>query len=168
MTPGLRRGLKPQAQFYFERISFVGGGVFDKAMNCRQQFADGFLGFALAAAQALDGGDHIHRSVLHFPLIQFGKRCFRAKIFEPFVPHHGMSRHPHDGRVIVRVGDSGTGIAMDALPSIFEPFFSTKNRGTGMGLPVAQRIARMYEGSMEVECSSSAGTIFRLEFPACS
>jgi signal transduction histidine kinase len=72
-----------------------------------------------------------------------------------------------NGRVIVRVGDSGNGIAEDVLPSIFEPFFSTKSRGTGMGLPVAQRIARMYEGSMEVESSSSNGTVFRLEFPVC-
>lgn len=73
-----------------------------------------------------------------------------------------------NGRVIVRVSDSGAGIAADVLPSIFDPFFSTKNRGTGMGLPVAQRIARMYEGSMEVESSSPEGTTFRLEFPACS
>jgi len=72
-----------------------------------------------------------------------------------------------EGRVIARVRDSGEGIAEDLLSSIFEPFFSTKSRGTGMGLPVAQRIARMYEGSMEVEHSSSEGTTFRLEFPAC-
>lgn len=71
-----------------------------------------------------------------------------------------------EGRVIVRVGDSGNGIEKHVLPSIFEPFFSTKSRGTGMGLPVAQRIARMYEGSMEVEFSSPEGTTFRLEFPA--
>lgn len=70
-----------------------------------------------------------------------------------------------NSRVIVRVGDSGGGIAEDVLPSIFEPFFSTKNRGTGMGLPVAQRIARMYEGQMEVESSTPEGTTFRLEFP---
>lgn len=70
-----------------------------------------------------------------------------------------------DRRVIVRVGDSGNGIAKDVLPCIFEPFFTTKNHGTGMGLPVAQRLARMYEGSMEVEHSSSEGTVFRLEFP---
>jgi signal transduction histidine kinase len=73
-----------------------------------------------------------------------------------------------DGRVIVRVGDSGSGIAEDVLPHIFEPFFSTKSRGTGMGLPVAQRIARMYEGCMEVEQSSPEGTTFRMEFPARS
>jgi signal transduction histidine kinase len=72
-----------------------------------------------------------------------------------------------NGRVIVKVGDSGNGIAEEVLPSIFEPFFSTKSRGTGMGLPVAQRIARMYEGSMEVESSSADGTTFRLEFPVC-
>lgn len=71
-----------------------------------------------------------------------------------------------NGRVTVRVGDSGSGIAEEVLPSIFEPFYSTKSRGTGMGLPVAQRIARMYEGIMEVEKSSSEGTTFRLEFPA--
>ncbi|MDD2580976.1 MAG: ATP-binding protein [Desulfuromonadaceae bacterium] len=73
-----------------------------------------------------------------------------------------------DRRVIVRVVDSGKGIAKDVLPCIFEPFFTTKSRGTGMGLPVAQRIARMYEGSMEVEHSSSEGTTFRLEFPLFS
>jgi signal transduction histidine kinase len=73
-----------------------------------------------------------------------------------------------DGRVQVLVGDSGTGIADDVLPSIFEPFYSTKNRGTGMGLPVAQRIAHMYEGSMKIESSSPEGTTFRLEFPVCS
>ncbi|MEI7816419.1 MAG: response regulator [Desulfuromonadales bacterium] len=72
-----------------------------------------------------------------------------------------------DSRVIVRVADSGNGIPEDVLPRIFDPFFSTKSRGTGMGLPVAQRIAGMYEGSMVVEHSSPVGTTFRLEFPAC-
>jgi signal transduction histidine kinase len=76
--------------------------------------------------------------------------------------------YEENGRVVVRVEDSGNGIPDDVLPSIFEPFFSTKGRGTGMGLPVAQRIARMYEGSMEVERSSPEGTVFRLEFPVCS
>lgn len=70
-------------------------------------------------------------------------------------------------RVVVRVGDSGGGIAAETLPFIFDPFFSTKTRGTGMGLPVVQRIARIYEGNIIVEKSSPAGTVFRLDFPAC-
>lgn len=69
------------------------------------------------------------------------------------------------GRVIVRVGDNGSGIPADILPDIFEPFFSTKSSGTGMGLPVAARIAHIYDGSMTVERTSCEGTVFRLEFP---
>ncbi|GFE61994.1 response regulator [Geobacter sp. AOG2] len=74
--------------------------------------------------------------------------------------------YEENGRVVVRVGDSGGGIPAEALPSIFEPFFTTKSRGTGMGLPVVQRIARIYQGSIAVEKSSPEGTVFRLEFPA--
>ena len=80
--------------------------------------------------------------------------CLEIEIFEK------------NEKVVVRVSDSGNGIEQAILSNIFEPFFSTKNRGIGMGLPVAQRIARMYEGSMEVESSSPQGTTFRLEFPA--
>ncbi|MDR3581327.1 MAG: response regulator [Oryzomonas sp.] len=70
------------------------------------------------------------------------------------------------GRVVVKVGDSGGGIPADTLPNIFEPFFTTKSRGTGMGLPVVRRIARLYQGSIAIEKSSPEGTVFRLEFPA--
>lgn len=72
-----------------------------------------------------------------------------------------------NGMVTVKVGDSGKGITVEALPNIFDPFFTTKTRGTGMGLPVVQRIARIYEGDIMVEKTSPEGTIFRLDFPAC-
>jgi signal transduction histidine kinase len=69
-------------------------------------------------------------------------------------------------RAIVRMTDSGGGIPEDILPNIFDPFFSTKSRGTGMGLPVIQRIARIYDGNVVVESTSPQGTVFRLDFPA--
>lgn len=72
------------------------------------------------------------------------------------------------GRVVIRVADSGGGISDDTLPCIFEPFFSTKARGTGMGLPVVQRIARIYDGNIMVERTTPDGTVFRLDFPACN
>lgn len=72
-----------------------------------------------------------------------------------------------EGVVVVKVADCGKGIPEHVLPNIFEPFFSTKTHGTGMGLPVVRRIARMYEGSIVVESSSPEGTVFRLEFPVC-
>jgi signal transduction histidine kinase len=72
------------------------------------------------------------------------------------------------GRVVVRVADSGGGIPSEILPNVFDPFFSTKARGTGMGLPVVQRIARIYDGNIVVESTSPEGTVFRLDFPACT
>ncbi|NVN89112.1 MAG: response regulator [Desulfuromonadales bacterium] len=72
------------------------------------------------------------------------------------------------GMVVVKVEDSGKGIPDQVLPNIFEPFFTTKPRGTGMGLPVVKRIARIYGGGVSVEKSNSAGTVLRLEFPVCS
>jgi len=72
-----------------------------------------------------------------------------------------------NGLVVVRVGDSGKGISEEVLPNIFEPFFTTKSRGSGMGLPVVKRIARIYGGSIAVEKTTPEGTVFRVEFPPC-
>jgi signal transduction histidine kinase len=80
----------------------------------------------------------------------------------------GIEIGAEDGKVVVRVGDSGRGIPAEVLPNIFDPFFTTKVRGIGMGLPVVQRITRIYEGNITVDSSSPEGTVFRLEFPACN
>lgn len=69
------------------------------------------------------------------------------------------------GTMVIRIEDSGGGIPEHVLPNIFDPFFTTKPRGTGMGLPVVRRIARLYGGAIEVEQTSSQGTVLRLEFP---
>lgn len=79
----------------------------------------------------------------------------------------GVGISVEKGMVVVRVEDSGKGIPEQVLPNIFEPFFTTKPRGSGMGLPVVKRIARIYGGSIAVEKTDSQGTVLRLEFPVC-
>ncbi len=69
-----------------------------------------------------------------------------------------------DGRIVVRVSDTGGGIGSDLLETVFEPFFTTKNRGTGIGLPVVRRIARLYHGDVTIEQTSAQGTTFRVAF----
>lgn len=69
------------------------------------------------------------------------------------------------GRVVILVKDNGSGISSDLLPQIFDPFVSSKAKGTGMGLPVVKRIVSIYQGTIEVESTSCNGTVFRLEFP---
>lgn len=71
-----------------------------------------------------------------------------------------------DNQILVRVSDTGQGIPPELQEKVFEPFFTTKNRGTGIGLPVVRRIARLYHGDVTIEATSANGTIFRVCFPA--
>jgi signal transduction histidine kinase len=67
----------------------------------------------------------------------------------------------------VRVTDSGTGIEKDDLERIFSAFVSRKGgRGTGLGLPVSQKILQEHGGRIRVESQPSQGSCFTLEFPA--
>jgi signal transduction histidine kinase len=69
------------------------------------------------------------------------------------------------GAIRVRVSDSGTGIAPEALPRIFEPFFSTKGSGLGLGLPIAMRIVRDHGGTIQCASTEGAGTRFDVIIP---
>ena len=68
-------------------------------------------------------------------------------------------------QIVVLISDTGGGIAPELQQSVFEPFFSTKSRGTGIGLPVVRRIARLYHGDVTIAESSPQGTTFRVSFP---
>jgi two-component system, LuxR family, sensor kinase FixL len=69
------------------------------------------------------------------------------------------------GTVHLDVRDSGTGIPATAMPRLFTPFFTTKARGTGLGLPTARRIARAHGGDIDVVGTGPSGTTIRLRMP---
>lgn len=69
-----------------------------------------------------------------------------------------------EGLVEIVVSDTGPGIRSENLPKVFDPFFSTKAKGTGLGLPLVQQIAVEHGGRIEVE-SSDAGTAFHIVLP---
>jgi len=68
--------------------------------------------------------------------------------------------------VVVEVADTGTGIPEDALPRIFQPFYTDKNRGTGLGLAIVRNIIQAHGGEIEVESAPGNGTLFRIILPA--
>ncbi|MCG6168397.1 ATP-binding protein [Leptospira sanjuanensis] len=73
---------------------------------------------------------------------------------------------PDRNRVQIFIQDDGPGIRKDIQSKIFDPFFSTKEQGEGigLGLDICKRILEKYDGSIEL-ISSSVGACFRIEFP---
>jgi PAS domain S-box-containing protein len=68
--------------------------------------------------------------------------------------------------VHIAVSDTGSGIAPDDLPYIFEPLFTTKQRGTGLGLSVVYQIVAAHAGHVSVDSEPGVGTTFHLFIPA--
>jgi PAS domain S-box-containing protein len=66
---------------------------------------------------------------------------------------------------VVEVEDSGRGIAEADLPRVFNPFFTTRQEGTGLGLPAVRRIARAHGGRVDVESTLGQGATFTIRLP---
>ena len=71
---------------------------------------------------------------------------------------------PGGGQIVVR--DTGTGIAADQLEHVFKPFFTTKPRGVGLGLPLSRRLVERMGGSLTLESRPGAGTSVRIALPS--
>jgi signal transduction histidine kinase len=67
-------------------------------------------------------------------------------------------------RTYLSVKDNGSGISPEIIHNIFNPFFTTKTRGTGLGLAVSKRIAKEHGGDLTVKSTPGEGSTFTLEF----
>jgi two-component system, sporulation sensor kinase E len=67
--------------------------------------------------------------------------------------------------VWVSIADTGGGIAQEQINRIFEPFYTTKKKGSGLGLMIVQRIVRAHGGRIELESQVGRGTTFRIWLP---
>lgn len=70
------------------------------------------------------------------------------------------------GRIAVRIADTGVGVPEDQQSQIFDPFYSTKKGGTGLGLPIARRIVEEHGGEIALQSELGTGTTFTVELPA--
>lgn len=72
---------------------------------------------------------------------------------------------PSEKQVSIRIRDEGPGIPAEALDRVFEAFYSTREGGTGLGLPIARRIAQAQGGHLTVHTSAGAGTEVEIILP---
>jgi PAS domain S-box-containing protein len=76
--------------------------------------------------------------------------------------------NPPTSRVEIEISDTGAGIESEHLPHLFEPFYTTRPKGTGLGLFVAHGIVQRHGGSIEVVSAPGRGTRFRILLPAAA
>ena len=70
-----------------------------------------------------------------------------------------------DAEAVVEISDNGCGVSDENLTRIFNPFFTTRTGGTGLGLPAVRRIARAHGGTVEVNSTEGIGSTFTLHLP---
>jgi len=70
-----------------------------------------------------------------------------------------------DAHIVVSFVDTGQGIPPDKIGRIFEPYYTSKKDGSGLGLMIVQRIVREHGGTIEVDSSTGRGTTFRIKLP---
>jgi signal transduction histidine kinase len=66
---------------------------------------------------------------------------------------------------VVEITDTGSGIEKDQLSRIFDPFYTTKINGTGLGLPMVKRTVNAHGGVVTIESKIGKGTTVRIYFP---
>src|SRR5205814_6638727 len=76
-----------------------------------------------------------------------------------------VNAHADNGAVHLDVVDTGPGVAPENIEKIFEPLFTTKARGIGLGLAVSRTLARANGGDLTVTSTPGEGAIFHLTLP---
>lgn len=77
-----------------------------------------------------------------------------------------LSGYRSDGHIVLEVADNGAGIPEEMIERIFVPFFSTKERGSGIGLSLSRQIMLLHKGNIQVRSTEGKGSHFMLVFPA--
>jgi signal transduction histidine kinase len=79
---------------------------------------------------------------------------------------HRIAERKAEPRIALHVIDTGPGMTPETLCKIFEPYFTTKAGGSGLGLPTSRRIIEGHHGTLDVHTEPGRGTDFVLTFPA--
>ncbi|MEH7383437.1 ATP-binding protein [Bacillus sp. JJ1533] len=79
--------------------------------------------------------------------------------------HIDISLYPNGGNAIIQIADNGSGIPPDKLPNIGKAFYTTKERGTGLGLMICQTIIQEHGGQMKIDSVENQGTTVEITLP---
>ena len=76
-----------------------------------------------------------------------------------------IESHVEEGKSVISIRDSGSGIKPEQLDSIFDPFFTTKRQGTGLGLSISYKLVKNNNGRIWATSEQGKGACFHISFP---
>ena len=128
----------------------------------------------LLQAQCDEAGVVVHRVYLEVPLVQVDVGQLEQVLFNLYT--NGIQAMPDGGVLTIgcqvmpgwlewSVSDTGVGIAPDQVERIFQPFFTTKAHGIGLGLPITRRLIEDHRGQLLVESQFGYGTRITVRLP---
>lgn len=120
----------------------------------RQQLTHAFMNLLLNAIQAMPEGGTLTMRAEVLPL---QRAAVSAEHSRGPVPLKAVAR--------IAITDTGPGIPAAHLDRVFEPYFTTKEGGTGLGLALAHKILQAHEGSIQVESAAGSGATFLVTLP---
>jgi len=125
-----------------------------------------------AARRGIELVTYFHAAL---PLVRLDRNLFKQAILnlvinaEEAMPEGGQivfQTRPTSSGVELEVIDTGVGMDQEVLSRIFQPFFSTRKDGSGLGLPTTRRIVEAHGGTIRVESAVGKGTRFTISLPA--
>jgi PAS domain S-box-containing protein len=122
------------------------------------------LGVELAGSLPRVLGDRIQLQQVTLNLLMNAFEALEPE--DPSVKRVTLRTQAVDGLVIVSVVDDGIGLTDEQLPRMFEPFYTTKPDGMGLGLAICQTIMNAHDGTVGVERNADKGTTFSFSLPA--
>ena len=137
-----------------------------EAVSLFQEAAGREGAIELSMAQNLPGisfdAEHIRRVIIN--LLDNAIKVVRERGPEGVVTVSTMFLE-EDGVIAVSVADNGPGISGDLLDRIFDPYFSTREDGIGLGLAISQRIIEEHGGTLTFSASPEGGAVFTVRLP---
>jgi len=125
-------------------IGMVNHTACDMVQGSEDQLKQVFLNIVLNSLEAMPGG---------------GKLSFSI------APATGKGNGRTNGMIAVRIDDTGAGITPEKMERLFEPFFSDRPHGTGLGLTIARRIIEAHNGHIKIQSEVGKGTSVTVELP---
>ena len=84
---------------------------------------------------------------------------------EKKTPKIDINVSTNNGNVVITVSDNGSGVSEENIDKVFEPKFTTKTSGMGLGLAMVKNIVETYKGTITFKTEKDKGTVFRVTFP---